>query len=337
MLVIRYGILVGLVAAFVPAVVVLGVLLALALGVASTLTGNALRLKEFGLAAGFAVVAPVSLHLPWAYDLLGRLSWRWLIGPPSAEAGAGSLIDLIRFAPGGPSPSYLSLALPAVALLALVIAPRGLLGFAVQAWSIALSMIGLAWVAARGWFPVDLPAAEILLAPAAAAMALGVAITIRSIEFGNVIERPALAKATTFAVGIGLAATSIGGLLMAFDGAWEAPSESYTTFTAIFTDRPDEEDPALAGSEASRVLWIGDASVMPLDVAVSNGGLQYAVTDGGDPEVWGRWSAGPVGRTEGIGEQLDLARSGETVRLGRLLAPYGIDLVVVVDQLAPAP
>jgi hypothetical protein len=85
------------------------------------------------------------------------------------------------------------------------------------------------------------------------------------------------------------------------------------------------------------VLWIGDASVLPLDVAVSGSGIQYAVSDGGSPEAQGRWIAGPVGATDGIGAQLDLARQGEVVRLGRLLAPYGIDNVVVVTQLAPAP
>jgi hypothetical protein len=47
--------------------------------------------------------------------------------------------------------------------------------------------------------------------------------------------------------------------------------------------------------------------------------------------------ARPVGATDGIGAQLDLASDGEVVRLGRLLAPYGIDNVVVVKQLAPAP
>lgn len=44
-----------------------------------------------------------------------------------------------------------------------------------------------------------------------------------------------------------------------------------------------------------------------------------------------------MGATDGIGAQLDLARDGEVVRLGRLLAPYGISNVVVVRQLAPAP
>jgi GT2 family glycosyltransferase len=335
-LVIRYGMLIGFVAAFVPSTIVIGVLLALVLGVASTLTSTTLRLKEFGLAAAFAVVAPVSLHLPWAYDSLGRFSWRWLIGSPSVEAGSQTMFDLLRFAPGGPSPSFLSLGLPLVALIALAIAPRGLLGFAAQAWAVSLSMIALTWTAARGWLPFDLPAAEILLAPAAVGMAMCAAIVVRSIELGDVIPRLSMVKATTVMVGIGLAAASIGGLMMAFNGAWDAPSLSHTAFTEGFTERPDQEDLELAGAEESRILWIGDASVVPLDVAVSNGGIQYAVTDGGVPEVWGRWSAGPVGRTEGIGEQLDLARSGETVRLGRLLAPYGISFVVVVEQLAPS-
>jgi hypothetical protein len=38
-----------------------------------------------------------------------------------------------------------------------------------------------------------------------------------------------------------------------------------------------------------------------------------------------------------IGAMLDVAAAGDTVRLGRLLAPFGIDYVIFQPQLAPAP
>jgi hypothetical protein len=126
-----------------------------------------------------------------------------------------------------------------------------------------------------------------------------------------------------------LALSSLGAVVLSLHGGWNAPSQSYAVFTRFLTDRNPER--------AGRVVWIGDPGVLPLDAVVSHAGVHYAVTDGGSPEVWGRWSAGPVGATDGIGEMLDLARGGQTVRLGRLLAPYGVDLVVVLDRLAPAP
>jgi hypothetical protein len=128
--------------------------------------------------------------------------------------------------------------------------------------------------------------------------------------------------------GLAISVSVFGGVLDSMHGAWETPTQNYAAFTDILAER---------SGDSGRVLWIGDASVLPIDVVTSNSGIQYAMTDGGVPEVWGRWSSGPVGATGGVGYHLDLARAGETVRLGRLLAPYGIDLVVVVNQLAPAP
>ncbi|MEL7156153.1 MAG: glycosyltransferase family 2 protein [Actinomycetota bacterium] len=327
-LTIRFGILVAIVAAFTPSVIVLAVIMALVVGATASLSQASNRMTGYGLAAAFAVIAPVALHLPWSYDVMRSLSWRWVVGPPSPEVGGLTMLDLLQFAPGGPSPSVLSLGLVAVALIALAVATRPMLGFALQGWAIALVAVGLLWAEGRGWVPFALPGAESLLAVALTGLVLNVAIGVRALEqhAGEAARVPY--RLANVAVGFGLLLGSVGGLLMSFEGQWDAPTQNYAEFTEFLAEATDGE---------SRVLWIGDASVVPVDVSVSRSGLQYAITTGGTPEVWGRWSAGPIGRTNGVGEQLDLARRGETVRLGRLLAPYGISLVVVVDQLAPAP
>lgn len=327
-LVIRFGILVAVVAAFAPSIVVVAVIMATVFALSSSLAQQTLRVKEFGLAAAVAVIAPISLHLPWSYDVLRSYSWRWLIGPRSPEAGEMSFSELLRFAPGGPSGSILSLGLIVAAVVGLTVATKPMLGFAVQAWALALALIGLIWAAGRGWIPFGLPAAESLLALAAVALTVAVATGVRALELADREHLSKLNRAATAVLGVGFFASAIAGVLMSFNGGWEAPTQNYAVFTEFLSEGADQE---------SRVLWIGDASVLPVDVAVSPSGVQYAVTNGGSPEVWGRWAAGPVGRTVGVGRQLDLARGGETVRLGRLLAPYGISLIVVLDQLAPAP
>lgn len=336
-LLIRYGILVAVVAAFVPAVIVVAVLITAILAVGAVLAGQLERARELAMAGLVAVIAPVSIHLPWSYDQLRWFSWRWLIGPSSAEAGSHHLLELIQFAPGGPGASILGLALPLAAMAGLAIARPNMLGFALRGWLLALALIGLVWATAHGWIPVDLPAAEILMAPAAVGLALAVTTGVRAIELDEA-ERPSLAlRFGQAATWVALAAGGLAGLQMTFPGNWDAPPQSYAAFTTFLSAQPATEGAEMDEGEPSRVLWIGDPSVVPVDVTESDGGVAYAVTDGGLPEVWGRWSAGPVGRTAGIGEQLDLARAGQTVRLGRLLAPYGISIVIVVEQLAPAP
>ncbi len=329
-LVIRYGILVAVAAAFVPAVMVIAVVLALAFVLAAALTEQGLPPRDFVLPAVAAVVAPVALHLPWAYDVIQSLSWHWLVGPPSPEASVPTFTRLLAFAPGRFGPSVFAVGLVLASVLGLALAARPMWRVAAQGWSIALLLFVLVWARGRGWVPFALPATESMLAPALAGLTLVVAVGVRSLELErNRITRWRLAnRFLPTVMGLCLLAASLNWVILSFHGAWNAPSQSYATFTRFLSERTERN---------GRVLWIGDASVLPLDAMVSPSGVEYAVTDGGSPDVWGRWLAGPLGSTDGIGEALDLARAGQTVRLGRLLAPYGIDLVVALDRLAPAP
>ncbi len=332
-LLIRFGFLVAVVAAFVPSFLFIGVIAALAFALSTAFTDRASNFPDFGLAAFVALIATVSLHLPWSYDVLQRLSWSWLIGPRSPEAGDERLLDLLEFATTESAPSYWSLGLIVAAFVGLIAAPSRLFGLATQCWTVALVFIGLVWVDVRGWLPFELPTAESMLAPALAVLTVLVAIAVRGAEEGSASLsrlRTGARRAVIIASGVSLVAGALGAILMSLNGGWHAPTQGYPAFTEFLAEAED-------GPGGGRVLWIGDASVVPIDVSLSSSGTRFAVTDGGSPEVWGRWSAGPIGATRSLGDQLDLARAGETVRLGRLLAPYGINLVVVLDQLAPAP
>jgi hypothetical protein len=85
------------------------------------------------------------------------------------------------------------------------------------------------------------------------------------------------------------------------------------------------------------VLWIGDPAALPLDGWPLDEGVDYATTDDGSPTLENLWVGSDEGRTGLIGDALDLARTGQTARLGRLLAPMGVRYVVITEQLAPAP
>jgi GT2 family glycosyltransferase len=332
-LLIRFGILVAVVGAFVPSFLLVAALTALAFGLSTLFTNRLDKLPEFGFAAMVAIIVPASLHLPWTYDILRLFSWRWLVGPSSPESGDETLLDLLQFATTDNVPNLFSLGLIVAAVVGLLASPTRLFGIATQCWTVALVLIGLVWVGTRGWLPFDLPTAESMLAPALAALTVVVAIAVRGAEEGSAsLSRLKTGgrRGVIFLSAVSLVAGALGAILMSLNGGWHTPTQNYPAFTEFLAEGED-------GPGGGRVLWIGDASVVPIDVSVTASGVQYAMTDGGVPEVWGRWSAGPVGETRSAGNQLDLAWAGETVRLGRLLAPYGINLVVVLDQLAPAP
>src|SRR3546814_4838330 len=86
-----------------------------------------------------------------------------------------------------------------------------------------------------------------------------------------------------------------------------------------------------------RVLWLGDPAALPLASWELEEGVAYATTDDGTPGLDDLWIGSDDGRTGLLADAIDLARSGQTARLGRLLAPMGVRYIVVPARLAPAP
>jgi hypothetical protein len=91
-------------------------------------------------------------------------------------------------------------------------------------------------------------------------------------------------------------------------------------------------------SVPSRVLWVGDPSLLPggdgWDLA---GGLAYtASTSAAVPGVADLWPGTADGASERLGEALGLALDHDTSRLGGVLAPLGVQYVVLPERLAPS-
>ncbi len=332
---VRFGLLVGATATFVPVVGLIAALLAVLLAAAGIVVARPVGLARLGLAAVVALVAPVALHGPWAFDVIERFSWEWFVGPASPESTFDSLADLVRFAPGGLGPSWLIFGLLFAAGAALLLARGARFDVAAGGWIVALGAWAVPWIDRRDILSIPLPAAEIMLAPAAAGLAMAGGLAMRAIEV-DVAEKPRFGWQKIAAFGT-VAAIFVGGLGVVRDslnGRWEMPTQSFGSFTEILADGVLDR----SGSRGPvRVLWLAHPSVAPADTVVSDRGTHYFVTEGSRPLASSRWAIGPRGFDAQIGDRLDLAATGETDRLGTLLASHGIDLVIVMDRLAPAP
>lgn len=326
--VLRYGLLVGFVSFFSPPIVVVAVIVPVLLVVAGVLVARPRGVASLVLGAVAAVIVPVGIQAPWSARLLSNFRWSWLVGPPSPEAGFDSLADLMRFATGSAEPGRLVLGLLIAAAVALVIARRHRFDLAVQGWVLATGSWLLVWAGRRGWLPADLPAAEVVLPIAACGLALAVGVAVRSLEV-DIADRTSIRwRGAVTATALSIGAVSLLGLASSLDGRWDLPTQSFNAFTAPLSTRE-------AG--AIRVLWLADPSVLGADLARSPGGVNYMVTDGSTLDVISRYAPGEGSLDEEVGQRLDLVVAGETENLGRLLAPYGIDLIIVVPTLAPAP
>jgi GT2 family glycosyltransferase len=323
------GLLTALVAALVPVAVPLVVVLAASLALGSLLalrTAGSGRMLVVAL-AGAAVA--VALHLPWSLDLLVPGTPLSSITGAETARGTATLADLLRFEMGPLGAAPLGWIVLVPAILPILIARDERHAWAVRGWTMAVVFWGLAWAAERGDAPFALPAVDVLLAPAAAGLALATAMGVVAFQVDLPGYRFGWRQLASGLAALALAVTIVPVLGAAFDGGWSMPRGDHSR-ALRFVDAENDETPF-------RVLWLGDPAVLPLGSWELEPGLAYATTDQGTPRTEDLWAGSDDGRTRLLADVVELARGGQTARLGRLLAPMGVRYVVVPERLAPAP
>jgi GT2 family glycosyltransferase len=323
------GLATAVVASIVPVAVLIVVAMASAMVVGGLLAMNlAGSLRLLGAAAGASVLA-VILHLPWSLDfLLPGTPLSDITGVPRA-ARLSDLGALLRFDVGPIGSSPIGWSFLAAAALPLLIGRAERHAWAVRGWTVAVVFFAAAWASQRGSIPVALPPVDLLLVPAAAGLALAAGMGVSAFE----VDLPGYRFGwRQVASGLSAAAVLVGILPVvaaSFDGRWRMPAGDDARALG-FIDSENDAAPF-------RVLWIGDPDALPLAGWELDDGLAYATTDDGLPTLENLLVGSDDGRTGLLGDAVNLARTGQTARLGRLLAPMGIRYVIVPEGLAPAP
>jgi GT2 family glycosyltransferase len=326
------GVLDALLTMAAPSGAVVVLMIAGGLAIGSVVTAGRSGLRPAGrmvtVAIGATVVAFVLLA-PWSTAVLaGPGRWQVLTGlaiSPSTAPGWGAVL---RFSVGPIGDTPLAWAFLASAALPLVIGARWRLAWAGRAWVLALVAWVLAFGSGRGWLgPLEVPA-QVLLAPAAVAVAFAVGLGMASFESDLPAYRFGWRQAATALAALAACVGVVPVLLASTGGRWDLPLSGYGEATAWMGAQRHRGD--------FRVLWLGDPRVLPGGGWQLAQGLGYSISEDGLGDVTEVWSGSAPGAASGIGRGVDLARRGETVRLGRLLAPYAIRYVVVVDTLGPS-
>ncbi|HVF32892.1 MAG TPA: glycosyltransferase family 2 protein [Acidimicrobiales bacterium] len=314
--------LLAIVGAFVPSITLAAVLAGLGLVLGGALVGDARAgLRAFAVAF-VASLGAALLLVPWTFELLlPGATWAGYAGFGRVTGDAPGLGELVRFATGPFGRSPLAWAFPVVALLPLVVGRRWRFGWAARLWMVAVVGWGASWALGRGWLGVDPPAVDVLLAPAAAALVLAATLGLSAFE----IDLPAYRfgwrqVASLVAAGAAVVAT-LPVLAGTLDGQWRIPERDLPELLSWMPEREAEG--------TFRVLWTGDPAALPLDGWRLDDGLAYASSRGGPADVTELWPSSDQGSTGLLRDALDVARRGETSRLGHLLAPLGVRYVVV--------
>lgn len=328
--VLSLGLILALVACVVPSFLVMAVGIGVALALGSVFCFRVSGVGRMLAATVGATAVAVVLHLPWSFEMATAPSW-WeaVAGVGSTNGGPLTLGRVIRFESGPWGAPPLGWAFLVAGLLPIVIGRSWRLEWAVRSWFVVLAGWGVLWAGQAGHLPFGLPAAEVVLAPVAAGLALAAAlglasfeIDLRAYKFG---WRQILSVVAALGVVLG-AAPLAAGLL---DGRWRTPSRDHLTaledLVSTEGDRP-----------AQRVLWVGDPELLPVSGWRYDDDVAYAATDRGLPDVRDRLPGPPPGATSLLADALRLAEAGRTARLGHVLAPMGIEYIVVTSRLAPS-
>lgn len=323
------GLLLGAVAAFAPVVAAIVVTIALLLVVGSVLAGAPTGVgRMLGITFG-AIVVAAALNGPWLLDaLLEEPRWEWFAGTrPVGETGVG-LFDALRLHSGGLGDEPLGWAMPAAALVPLLLARADRWAWAVRGWALYIGSVAAVWAAGESWFELSAPRSEVLLAPGAMGLALAVAMGAGAIHRDLRTYRFGWRQLVPLTVVGAIALSTLPVLGASFSGYWRMPDEELNA-------RLSQSDLSIPAD--GRVLWIGHDDVLAAAGQSLGDGLTVAVTNGLVSSFGDRWGGVAEPSDELLVEAVTLALDGETSRLGRLLAPLGIGDVVTVERLAPLP
>jgi GT2 family glycosyltransferase len=323
------GLLLAVAVAFAPAMVVVVVLCAVGLG--SNLLGGGERGsgRRLAAAAGGAIVAALALSVTWVVGtaFAGRRAVG-VLGLPGSTSAPLSWASLVRFHVGPIGGSPLSWLLVVAALFPLLVGRGERLAWAARLWTLAVASWGLALVVERGWSGSFAPSVDVLLAPAAVAVAACVGLGVSAFERDLAGHRFGWRQGATALM---VAATTLGVVPVVAEvgnGSWGVAPSGFEVPLSYLA--------AGVGAGSYRVLWIGDPRTLPLGGWSAGRGLAYATSEDGLPDARDLFAPASPGPAADLSGALTLAAHDDTVHLGRLLAPAAIRFVVVLDTVSPA-
>ncbi len=321
--------LLALVAAFVPSIVLAVLLVGVGLVLGGLLVGGAAAGLR-ALAVGFvASLAAGLLLVPWTFELvLPGATWAGFAGVGRSVGDAPGLGQLVGFGVGPFGRGPLTFGFLVVAALPLVVGRRWRFGWAARLWMVAAVSWGAAWALGRGWLGVPPPNADVLLAPAAAALVLAAVLGLSAFEIDLPAYRFGWRQAASLVAATAAVVATLPVLAGSFEGRWRIPDRDLAQLLSWMPERQADGE--------FRVLWAGDPEALPLDGWRLGDGLAYASSRGGPPDVTDQWPSSDQGSTGLLRDALDVARRDETSRLGHLLAPLGVRYVAIPLRAGPA-
>ncbi|MBM3674077.1 MAG: glycosyltransferase [Actinobacteria bacterium] len=282
------------------------------------------RVRALGAAAFVSVGLALALLLPWPLTYLQA-------GDRLAVAGFAfrpfsGLSELVRFDTGPNGAGTFGWSFVVAAGVVLLLAAEDRLAWTARLWVLALVSFAVPFLSYRFLPDTPMPAVEGLLVPAALALALVVGVGVAAfaqdvlaVHFGWRQIASLVGVVTLAGAGLLFVGDSLG-------GRWHQPDDDWVESLSWMH--------AQEGNGRFRVLWLGDASILPVD-PLPRGDVAYGVTDNGPGDARMALPPPPGGASALVGEAVDLLVSLRSDRVGRLLAPMAVRYVALPDRADP--
>ncbi len=326
--VLTFGFLLGLILSFSPLTVVVVIVTMVLLCVGSIIAGWPLGLNRMAFIICMSSILACVLNLPWILDnFVTDVSWTSIFHTRSPAFKSVDVLGALRLSTEAGENSILGWGFPALAFVPMLLARGERWAWAVRGWTLYLGGVAAIWVGGMGYLPMVLPRAEVLLVPSALGLAVASAMGVGALQrdlqsfrlgWRQLIPVTAVAAITLVVLPI---------LGSSFSGDWGMPDDQLDDVLSY-----QEEDDV-----NSRVLWVGDDDVLTPIGQQFNEGFTIAVTSNLHSSFLDRWQPPQRSVNDLLLETLNLALNNGTTNLGRLLAPFGITDVVLVERSSPLP
>ena len=309
-------------AAFTPSFLFVAVGIAVLLAGSTLLARGSARVAAIMLGcAALAVLVAMVANLPWLASFVGDGGWDAVVGIPPVTTNSVGLNKLASFGVGRGSISILALALYVPVLAAPLVARTWRLTWAIRSMSL---VIGFGWLLIlddRGALGLRMPEPGVLLAPIAVGVALSAACLAAAFDddvmSGSFGWRQPVGILSALAVVIGV----VPGIVSAGGGRWNMPRLTLASVMQQFAQNPATGD--------YRIVWLGDPRVVPVAGWQFRPGMAYALSDDGPLTVADIWADRPDQAESMVADALEQIAAQNTLRGGRLLAPFGIRYIVI--------
>ena len=312
----------GLVAAFAPAILVIAFIGIILWCVASLFGRTSMRSLGTMFSVGIiGIFGALFVNLPWSMHFVSGRWWELLTSDQSLGERNLGLIALASLNFGEITGGTLVLASYFCVACSLLVANSWRFVWALRSSFLVAGGLLLAVLDDQGLLPFGMPEPVIILSLVACGLALASATCASVFSETSAKKTSDWRRSVGLLVPVAISVAILPSLLGVVDGRWHQPSATVSQLFAQMPDNPPDGN--------YRVLFVGDNELLPISTNAVTNKVSYGVSDDGPVNIVSHWAPQRTAMNELADHALNALIDRQTVRVGRLMSPLAIRFIVV--------